>query len=261
MSENYRTSVEEFFQQTNWGKLIAVKCYCTSPFIDKEIDSEIEEKLNEVVNTDGWQDLMSDSFHDGKSSRAPFGVFKVHKLVNSIRAGGIKSPVHMHRRLGTTRFDFWPSNNKIEVLYDFFPNTEFTLLYHDYDFYRECFADDDVDWYKKFEWKQITNEHDYRKLYTVGDDAELVIGWDYCARLMTEDDIWSKLNPIPKRTWQNVDHDKYKDVESYKNAVHLTVTDRYHRVAMRDVPVRMGDILQVSNSKIEFCGKEFKLYD
>lgn len=259
MSETKRDSVEEFFQQTNWGQLVAIKCYCSSPFIDKEVDSEIAEKLNEVIKLPNWQNEVSSDWHDGRSSKTVFSIFKVNKLVNSIRENGLKSPVHMHKRLGTSRFDFWPSNNKIEVLYDFFPDMEFTLLYHDYDFYRECFADDDIDWYKKFEWHKIESEYHYRQLYTVGENAELDIGWDYCSRLMTSDDIWSKLNPIPKRTWQHVDHEKYKDVESYKNSVHITVTDRYHRVAMRDQPVRLGDIVQVSDNKILFCDRKFDI--
>ena len=50
MSETKRDSVEEFFQQTNWGQLVAIKCYCTSPFIDKEVTVRLRKNSMKLLN-------------------------------------------------------------------------------------------------------------------------------------------------------------------------------------------------------------------
>lgn len=262
MEQGYRENLKEFFTETKnnpWGELVAVQCKPMD--LEKHCDKNIHETLINVLRTEDWQTETSDSWSNRNSGSDIFYIFKVHELWKSIKQYGTKSPVHIHNEAGYNNFYFHPSNNKIEVLVEFFPNIDITVLYHNYSFLKEQYDVPELEWYKKYSHKIINTEQEYLDLYNLDkndNDLELLFGWEYISNICNNDKIWGKLKP-KVRDWRSVDHIKYKDDLLYKNSLFLTVTDRYHRVAMQKNKKMLKDIIQVSPGKAKYCGKVFDI--
>ncbi|MDA9302506.1 hypothetical protein N8072_01030 [bacterium] len=257
-----RTVLDDFFKLSKekpWGQLVSVKCKVSD--ISKWRDQEpiITDKMREVVSTPGWQDLQSEDFSLGNSGRSPFFMFKVNKVYESISKVGVKTPVHLHHVAKRDELSVHPSNNKIEVLAEFFPEMEITCLYHDYDFLSKYYPDELTGWYKQFDWTPITSADQYLELFGLDhEETEIEIGFDHVSNIINNNDkVWGKVKPR-KRDWNRIDISKHADDELLENSLFLTVSDRFHRFKMAVENVAMGDILkETSPGNYKYCGRVY----
>lgn len=269
MSENFRGNIDEegvntdevldtFFAHTGWGNLLAVTAPVES--LRKYTEGEVEATLYRVLESGDWQQENSSDWHNKGSSNDIFFLFKVYELWNSIRRNGLKSPLHVHAVLDDNWINFHPSNNKIEVLCEFFPEAEVTMLYHQYDFLEQYYPDDAVLWYKQYPHVAITDKQQYLDLYNIDTSkVEQFFGWGMvCDAVENKDAVWGKLKP-KHRDWKRIDLDKYQNNELYRNSPFLTVSDNYHRVAMREENKSLKSLIQTSAGKVKFCGKTYQL--
>ena len=262
MGQNFRTDLDEFFQLTRekpWGSLISV--YCTPRDLFEWREGNVEETLMRVIKTEGWQDETSDYWANRNSSNDFFYMFKVWELWKSISRNGVKSPVHLHAEAGYDNCYFHPSNNKIEVLCEFFPDIDITVLWHDYDLLVKHYDQANLHWFEDHVHTTIHDKRDYLELYNLDpEDAELELqfGWESIKQIHADPDIWGKLKP-KIRDWKSIDLTKHLDDPRLENALFLTVTDRYHRVQMHKSAKRLGDIIQVKPGKARYCGKWYDI--
>lgn len=258
--ETFFRNLNNFFEVGKidpWGKLLAIKC-TPKDLLDYRED-DIPDTVRQVLyNNENWKlENSSDWAYQG-SSNPEFYIFKIWELWNSIRKYGVKTPVHMHQNTGGT-FRFHPSNNKIEVLTEYFPDMPITVLHHDYDFLREHYFKEEFDWYKSFEYDIIETPEQYKKLYNIDEDAELTFGWDYVRTICaTPEEVWSKIKPV-SFDWEEVDHKKYETNDLYNASVHVTCDDKYHRVRMQNQPKLLKDIIQTFPGGFKFCGKKYSI--
>ena len=134
------------------------------------------------------------------------------------------------------------------------------MLYHDYDYLRKFWPEPILDWYKQFPHCEIKKAEQYLALYGLNqDNNEMEFGWDFCERIISIPDVvWSKLKPRAW-DWQHINIDTHSVEPSLLNALFLTATDRFHRMAMDRDKIRLGDILIVDENTVEFCGKVYEL--
>jgi len=256
MEQNFRDNLTEFFELTKtkpWGRLLAVQC--TANDLIKWRQDNIHETLLNVLNTEGWQTESSEDWSGRNSSSDIFYIFKVHELWKSIRLNGTKSPVHVHAEAGYNNCYFHPSNNKIEVLCEYFPELPITVLWHDYDLLQQLYPQPNLNWFEYLIHFEITDEREYRELYNLDpndEELELIWGWDWVKNIISNDNTWGKLKPRA-RDWRAVE-DHTGDLR-WDNALFLTVTDRYHRKAMSHNQTKLKDIIQVKPGQAKFCGK------
>lgn len=259
MDEIFR-DLNRFFEISKlepWGKLVAVKC-TPNDLMDYR-EGDIPATIRDILyNNPNWKTEDSVDWAYQGSSNPEFYTFKVWELWNSIRRYGVKSPVHMHQNTGGT-FRFHPSNNKIEVLTEYFPDLEITVLHHDYDFLRKYYYKEEFDWYLNLEHQVIESTEHYTSLFNLDADAELEFGWDYVKNIcLAESDVWGKIKPV-KFDWEEVDHQKHKDDDLYCTSLHLTCNDKYHRVKMEKQSKLLKDIIQARPGGFKFCGKTYSI--
>ena len=70
--------------------------------------------------------------------------------------------------------------------------------------------------------------------------------------------VWGKVKP-KARDWRNIKPQEHLSDSNYENALFLTVTDRYHRVAMDKVNILLKDIIQTKPGQVKFCGKWYEV--
>ncbi len=260
-TQENRISIDSFFKHSHenpWGNLIAIKC-TASALIEWRNNGKIVKSIQETVNNQNWTDENSRDYANGNSSDPRFFLFKIYELYNSINEIGVKTPLHIHNVATDNEFSIHPSNNKIEVLCEFFPNTMITCVYHDYDYLREYWPDKLTNWYKQWDYDIIDNTDDYLKLFGLDQDSnETEFGWDLCKTIIqSPGDVWGKVRPRA-RDWSYIDITKHDGNPLLENAPFLTTTDRFHRIAMFENQIVMGDILTKTEDGFMFCNKEFK---
>ncbi len=258
MGENTRDNVEEFFEESKrnpWGRLLAVTA--TACDLEQYIENDINDTLQRVLKKPDWFEQSSEMWHDRNSSADEFFLFKIYELYHSIKRDGLKAPVHIHSVVDDNTLEFWPSNNKIQVLAECFPDMEFTVLYHDYDAIRKNYPDDTTDWYTALPHREITSADEYCALYGLDKDSDQEIGWGYVKdSIDNQNEVWGKLKPI-WRTWKRYKDDK-RD-QSFENALHITVTDRFHRVEMRKNARGMNTIIHTRPGQASYCGRWYDI--
>jgi len=260
MGTSHNDNLDEFFElskQKPWGRLLAV--HTKASILEPVINGDIPEKILEVISDPDWRTESSAYWSSRSSSDARFYLFKLWELWKSISRNGVKSPVHLHIRDGYLTAH--PSNNKKEVLYEFFPDADITILFHDYDLIREQYPTKWTEWYQDLPYEEITTASEYLDYY---DDSlnsreiELEFGWDYCKNILADQHTWSKLTP-KQWDWRHIDPAKHEKDSQFNNALFLTVTDRYHRVKMKVDDVQMKDVIQVKPGRAKFCGKWYDI--
>lgn len=256
-------TVEEFFEHMNenhWGDIMLVHCKPTD--LKKYTEGMIGEIVRRVLQDSQWFTERSDEWANRGSGNDVFFLFKVFELWKSIRANGVKSPVHVHAVAGDNWLNFHPSNNKIEVLCEFFPEMEIKVLYHNYAFLHRNFADEAVTWYLDHMHYPVETAQDYMDLYADlnPEEVELDFFWDTCKNIMMGKNESGKLTPR-KRDWRYVDLEEYEGEPDFEHSAFLTVSDRYHRVAMEKDAITLKDIIQVQPGRAKFCGKWYDLDD
>ena len=258
MGKSHNDNLLEFFatsQAKPWGRLLAVHTQAT--VLEPIVNKDIPEKIIEVISEPDWQTESSAYWSSRNSSDTRFYLFKLWELWKSIRTNGVKSPVHLHIRDG--HLTAHPSNNKKEVLYEFFPDADITVFFHDYDLIRELYPTQWTEWYKDLPYEEIQTAYEYMDYYDSSlkdSNIELEFGWDYCSNILADKHTWSKLTP-KKWDWRHVgDH---TGDPRWENALFLTVTDRYHRVKMKSDDVQMKDVIQVKPGRAKFCGKWYDI--
>jgi len=263
MKTNNET-LQEFFKLSSekpWGKLVAIRCQVKD--ISQWRDSEpiMTDRMRDVVNTENWQDLQSKDFAMGNSSNSPFFMFKVSKIYESVKEIGVKTPVHLHHVPRDGELSVHPSNNKIEVLSEFFPEMKITCLYHDYDYLSKYWEDRLTGWYHTHAWGEVTTAAQYLELFGLDqDETELEIGYEHVTKIInSKDHVWGKVKPRGN-DWKYIDITQHPDDELLNNSLFLTVSDRFHRNKMSLESVRMGDILTPqADGSYEYCGKIFNV--
>lgn len=253
-------NLDNFFEVSEmepWGRLVAVEC--TARELMEYREDNIPDTIRSILyNNENWKNENSSDWAYQGSSNPEFYAFKVWELWNSIRRYGVKSPVHMHQNTGGT-FRFHPSNNKIEVLTEYFPDMPIVVLHHDYDFLREYYFKEEFDWYKKLSYTVIDSSEKYTSLFNLDDDAELEFGWDYVKDVCDETtETWGKIKPVAF-DWEEVDHNQYKNDDLYCSALHVTCNDKYHRVRMEKENKKLGDLIQTKPGQFKFCGKWYPI--
>lgn len=252
--------VEEFFEHldhTRWGELLVV--HCKPNDLKKYTEGMIPEVLHRVLQEPDWAEQRSDKWAFKGSGNDVFFLFKVWELWKSISRNGVKSPVHVHAVADDNWLNFHPSNNKIEVLCEFFPDKEIKVLYHNYNYIANNHPDEASRWYLNHMHYPIEAARDYLDLYSELDpeEVELDFFWDTCENIMLEKEgISGKLKPR-KRDWRYIDLNT--DDDDFKNSAFLTVSDRYHRVAMEKDATLLKDVIQVKPGKARFCGKWYDI--
>lgn len=258
--ENERV-VEEFFEKSKanpWGRLIAVECKPSD--LKQWAEGNIPETIKAVVSKPGWETENSFDWAPKGSGNPIFYAFKIYEVWKSIAEIGMKTPLHIHSTANDNGMRFHPSNNKIEIMCEYFPDMPVTVLYHDYDYLRECYPEPILDWYKKFPYRVIKNESQYLDLYGLDQEHnEMEFGWDYCKRIVNSpDEVWGKVKPRAW-DWNHIDISEHDGLPSLENALFLTVSDRFHRMAMHHDEIVLGEILQVENGIAKFCGREYEV--
>lgn len=263
MEKNIRDNLDEFFSLSRkkpWGGLYAIAC--TPKNLMAWRQDNIAETLIRVLKTDDWREQNSADWSNQNSGADVFYLFKVWELWRSISANGVKSPVHVHAEAGHNNCYFHPSNNKIEVLCEYFPGIPITVLWHDYDLLVDLYQTENLFWYEGGAYCEITNTKEYLELYNLDPtdkDLELQFGWDYIKNICAGgDEIWGKLKP-KARDWRAVNPQDHVDDDRWENALFLTVTDRYHRVAMFNSNKQLKDIIAVKPGQARFCGKWYDI--
>jgi hypothetical protein len=240
-----------------WGGLYAIAC--TPKNLMAWRQDNIAETLIRVLKTDDWREQNSADWSNQNSGADVFYLFKVWELWRSISANGVKSPVHVHAEAGHNNCYFHPSNNKIEVLCEYFPELPITVLWHDYDLLQQLYPQPNLNWFEDLIHFEITDEREYRELYNLDPndtELELIWGWDWIKNIINNNDAWGKLKPRA-RDWRAVkDH---TGDPRWDNALFLTVTDRYHRKAMHHNQTKLKDIIQVKPGQAKFCGKWYDI--
>lgn len=258
-------TVEEFFEHmdaNHWGDIMLV--HCKPADLKKYTEGMIPEVLQRVIHEPDWKDQRSDEWAGKGSSNDVFFLFKVYELWKSITRNGVKSPVHVHAVASDNWLNFHPSNNKIEVLCEFFPDMEIKVLYHNYAFLHRNFPDEAVTWYLDHMHYPVETAQDYMDLYTElyasvePGELELDFFWDTCKNIMLGKEQSGKLTPR-KRDWRYVDIEKWEGEPDFEQAAFLTVSDRYHRVAMERDAIKLKDIIQVKPGKARYCGKWYDI--
>jgi len=259
-------TVKEFFEHSEknpWGEILLV--HCQAKDLKMYTEGMIPEVLQRVLQDPDWKNERSDDWANRGSSNDVFFLFKVWELWKSISRNGVKSPVHVHAVAGDNWLNFHPSNNKIEVLCEFFPEMEIKVLYHNYTFLHKNYPDEALKWYENHTHYPITTAEDYMELYgdlyasVEPDELELDFFWDTCKNITADLNYLSgKLKPR-KRDWRYVDDAKFSGDPDYENSPFLTVSDRYHRVAMEKDATLLKDVIQVKPGKARFCGKWYDI--
>jgi hypothetical protein len=260
-SDDNKKVLDDFFKLSTekpWGRLVSVEC--TPNDLKKWSEGNIPATIKEVVAQPGWEDENSFDWAPKGSGNPIFYLFKIYEVWNSIRKEGVKTPLHAHYVANDNDMRFHPSNNKIEILCEFFPDMEVKVLYHDYNYLREFWDQPLVSWYKRFFFDVIDNTDDYLELFGLDQEHnEMEFGWEYCKRIIQNpDDVWGKVKPRAW-DWKHIDITPHIGVESLENALFLTVTDRFHRMKMHENGIRLGDILKKTDQGYEFCGKKFSV--
>jgi|15BtaG_2_1085339.scaffolds.fasta_scaffold04153_5 hypothetical protein len=264
-TQENRNKIDSFFkhsQENPWGNLIAIKC-TASALIEWRNNGKIKKLINESVSKPDWGNENSRDYASSVTSDPRFFLFNVNELYNSINDIGVRIPVHIHRVATDNKFsDLHPINNKIETLCEFFPNKMITCIYHDYDYLREYWPDKLNDWYKQWEYTIIDNTDDYLKLFGADRDSnETRFGWDLCKNIIqSPNNVWDFLK-VSAQDWQYIDITKHYGDPLLENAPFLTMTDRFHRNAMYENEIALGDILIKTSDGFVFCDKEFKNVD
>jgi hypothetical protein len=263
MADSRRHDIKEFFTLTKekpWGRLLAVDCKPSD--LMEYRDNNIPDTLQRVIRTEDWQFNDSRSWAKENSGHDIFYMFKVHALWKSIRFNGVKSPIHVHAKAGEDWLEFHPSRNKIEVLTEYFPELPVTALYHEYNLLAESYPEPCLTWYKDLPHKEISTTTDYYNLYKLDEsDPQLLLqfGWDWCRDIIKDPEgVWGKVKP-KARDWRNIKPQEHLSDSNYENALFLTVTDRYHRVAMDKVNILLKDIIQTKPGQVKFCGKWYEV--
>jgi hypothetical protein len=259
-NENNMSTLNKFFdlsKRSPWGRLIAVQTPLS--FLKPYTEGEIANILKRVISNSGWERENSFNWANKGSGNEVFFIFKVYELWKSIQQNGVKSPVHIHYVPSDDEFRFHPSNNKIEVLCEYFEEQTVTVLYHDYDLFKLHYHTDLVFWYEQFPYTIIDNADDYLSLFNLTDAHEVELGYDFCKKICEHpEDVWGKVKPRA-RDWRYVDIQQLQGTPELENALFLTVTDRYHRVAMQEDAIELSDIINVDGNIITYCGKEYDL--